>query len=116
MTTKHARGVWLLLAMMVWAGAVGAAFSRGPLSSLPRENATWHKAGHRGQGVTIAVLDSGFKGYREALGGVLPAKVQTKSFRKDGRLEARDSQHGILCAEVIHRVAPDAKLLFANWE
>src|SRR5262249_52342630 len=37
-------------------------------------------------------------------------------FRKDGRLDAKDSQHGILCAEVVHRLAPKAELLFANWE
>src|SRR5262249_3038105 len=62
----------------------------------------WHKAGQRGKGVKVAILDSGFKGYRDALGKALPARVKVKSFRKDGQLEARDSQHGILCAEVIH--------------
>src|SRR5262249_56523624 len=39
-----------------------------------------------------------------------------KSFRKDGKMDARDSQHGILCAEVIHHLAPEAELLLANWE
>lgn len=77
---------------------------------------SWHKAGHRGRGVKVAILDSGFRGYRQFLGNVLPAKIQAKSFRIDGNLEARDSQHGILCAEVVHAVAPDAELLFANWE
>jgi subtilisin family serine protease len=43
-------------------------------------------------------------------------KVSVHSFRKDGNLEARDSQHGVLCGEVIHALAPDAELLFANWE
>jgi subtilisin family serine protease len=76
----------------------------------------WHAAGHRGQGVKVAVLDSGFRGYRNALGRALPARVKVRSFRTDGRLEARDSQHGVLCAEVIHHVAPAAELLFANWE
>lgn len=76
----------------------------------------WHAAGHRGKGVKVAVLDSGFRGYRNALGLALPPAVKTKSFRKDGRLEARDSQHGVLCAEVIRHVAPEAELLFANWE
>jgi subtilisin family serine protease len=78
--------------------------------------AEWHKASQRGKGVTIAVLDSGFKGYRASLGTALPAAVKVKSFRKDGDLEARESQHGILCAEVIHHLAPDAELLLANWE
>jgi subtilisin family serine protease len=76
----------------------------------------WHGAGYRGQGVKIAVLDSGFRGYRAFLGSTLPARVRVRSFRDDGDLEARDSQHGILCAEVLHALAPDAELLLANWE
>src|SRR5690349_726699 len=61
----------------------------------------WHAAGHRGAGVTVAVLDTGFRGYRSYLGTALPSSVRTQSFRLDGDLEARDSQHGILCGEVI---------------
>lgn len=78
--------------------------------------ARWHAAGHRGRGITVAVLDSGFRGYRSHLGRSLPAQVRVRSFRHDGNLEARDSQHGILCGEVVHAVAPEAGLLFANWE
>lgn len=76
----------------------------------------WHAMRQRGQGVKVAVLDSGFRGYRQHLGKALPAHVTVRSFRGDGNLEAKDSQHGILCAEVLHAVAPDAELLFANWE
>ena len=76
----------------------------------------WQRAGHRGQGVKVAILDSGFRGYCSFLGKELPAKVLAHSFRSDGDLESRDSQHGILCAEVVHAVAPDAELLLANWE
>jgi subtilisin family serine protease len=76
----------------------------------------WHASGFRGQGVKVAVLDSGFRGYRQFLGKALPARVTVRSFRDDGNLEARDSQHGILCAEVLHALAPDADLLLANWE
>jgi hypothetical protein len=76
----------------------------------------WHELGFRGQGFTIAILDSGFRDYRAFLGKGLPAEVIVKSFRKDGNLEARDSQHGILCAELVHALAPDARLLLANWE
>src|SRR5262245_5220203 len=54
----------------------------------------WHARGHRGRGVKIAILDSGFRGYREQLGKSLPSKVTVKSFRADGNLEARDSQPG----------------------
>jgi len=64
----------------------------------------------------VAILDSGFCGYRAYLGKVLPAQVKVRSFRTDGNLEARDSQHGVLCGEVIHALAPEAELLLANWE
>src|SRR5262249_9567649 len=76
----------------------------------------WHKAATRGRGVKVAILDTGFRGYRGFLGTALPATVTARSFRKDARLEARDSQHGILCGEIVHSVAPDAELLLANWE
>jgi subtilisin family serine protease len=76
----------------------------------------WHRMGFRGQGCKIAVLDSGFRGYRDFLGKGLPEQVVAKSFRIDANLEARESQHGILCGEVIHTLAPGADLLFANWE
>jgi hypothetical protein len=76
----------------------------------------WHAAGYRGRGLRVAILDSGFCGYRAHLGKALPGRVQARSFRLDGNLEARDSQHGILCGEVVHALAPEAELLFANWE
>ncbi len=77
---------------------------------------SWHKLGLRGKGIKVAILDSGFRGYKKFLGKVLPEKVVVKSFREDGNLEGRRSQHGILCAEVVHSIAPEAELLFANWE
>jgi hypothetical protein len=76
----------------------------------------WHNQSRRGQGVKIAILDSGFRDYRQFLGKGLPAKVAVRSFRKDQNLEARDSQHGILCGEILHALAPEAELLLANWE
>lgn len=76
----------------------------------------WHHDGLRGQKIKIAILDSGFRDYRQFLGKGLPRSVRTRSFRKDQNLEARDSQHGILCAEVLHALAPDAELLLVNWE
>ncbi len=94
--------------------AVAAEPETSPAVSLGVQS--WLEQGFRGKGVKVAVLDSGFRGYGNYLGKGLPTKVQTRSFRKDGNLEARDSQHGILCGEVIHTLAPDAELFFANWE
>jgi subtilisin family serine protease len=76
----------------------------------------WQAAGYQGQGIRIAVLDTGFRGYRSHLGQCLPWTVECRSFRRDANLEARNSEHGILCGEIIHRIAPAADLLFANWE
>ncbi|HTU19812.1 MAG TPA: S8 family serine peptidase [Gemmataceae bacterium] len=76
----------------------------------------WHARGWRGQGLKVAVLDSGFHGYQAHLGAALPRSVRVCSFRFDSNLEAKDSPHGILCAEVIHALAPEAELLLANWE
>jgi subtilisin family serine protease len=76
----------------------------------------WHDAGRRGGGIKVAVLDSGFRGHRQVLGKGLPAQVTARTFRKDRNFEARDSQHGVLCAEVLHAVAPDAEVMLVNWE
>jgi subtilisin family serine protease len=76
----------------------------------------WQAAGYQGQGIRIAVLDTGFRGYRNHLGLCLPRTLECRSFRRDGNLEARNSEHGILCGEVLHKIAPEADLLFANWE
>lgn len=97
-----------------WSGAARVRQQQEHLARLGV--ARWHAAGYRGQGIRVAVLDAGFRGYRAALGRVLPARVQARSFRRDGDLEGRTSQHGVLCAEVIHVLAPAAELLLANWD
>lgn len=121
-------GLGLLLALGAVRGEAGATpdsipSATDPALALQRSRCLtclgvdrWHSLQHRGRGVKIAVLDSGFRGYQKHLGKALPAQVKIRSFRKDGDLEARDSQHGILCGEVIHALAPEAELLFANWE
>jgi subtilisin family serine protease len=76
----------------------------------------WHRSGIRGEGVTIAVLDSGFRGYKDHLGKSLPPGLVAKSARTDDNMEYKDSQHGILCGEVAHAIAPGAKMLVANWD
>src|SRR5262249_32254888 len=82
-----------------------ASRARAPEAALPRPTrgllaqlgiARWPAAGYGGRGVKVAILDSGFRGYRKQLGKALPARVTVHSFRRDGNLEARDSQHGIL--------------------
>jgi hypothetical protein len=99
------------------AADLSAALARQRLQHLAQLGVDrWHALGCSGRGVKVAILDSGFRGYQAHLGRALPPRVQVQSFRADGDLEARDSQHGILCAEVVHALAPDAELLLANWD
>jgi subtilisin family serine protease len=120
------RALWLVPAAIVALVLQRAGTAAGPQSTdVTRDRAglfarlgvdRWHAAGVRGRGVKVAVIDSGFRGYRSSAGSTLPRGVLARGFRADGDLEARDSQHGILCGEVIHALAPDAELLFTNWE
>jgi Subtilase family len=116
-----------LVVLLLAAGGVATAWGSeplpptGPVLDRPAHLALlgvdrWHAAGFKGKGIRVAVLDSGFRGYREHLGQALPERITVCSFRHDGDLEAKDSRHGILCGEVVHAIAPEAELLFANWE
>src|SRR6516162_3527308 len=67
---------------------------------------SWHRAGVRGAGVKVAIVDSGFRGYRDHLGKDLPPRIAVHAFHLGGNLEVRDSDHGILCADIIHAIAP----------
>jgi hypothetical protein len=64
--------------------------------------------------VKICILDLGFQGYSGLKGSELPSDVVTKSFRDDGDIEA-GIVHGAACAEIVHDMAPDAKLYLVNF-
>ena len=118
-------GVLLLVVAPLSAGDSIPAWAANKDERLPQTRANhlaflgvpdWHEAGVCGKGLKIAVIDSGFRGYKTQVGKSLPAGLVVRSARKDGNLEAKDSQHGILCGEVVHAIAPDAEILFANWD
>lgn len=64
------------------------------------------------QEVNVCILDIGFQGYKALLGTELPSSVVAKSFRADKDLYV--SNHGTACAEIVHDMAPDAKLWLVN--
>lgn len=69
----------------------------------------WHKAGARGQGVKIAVVDLGFGEYRRSQGtGDLPQSAVKVDYCGPGGFEA--TRHGTAVAEIVAEMAPDAKL------
>ena len=118
-------GVSILFASSLFAGDSIPVWAANKDERLPQSRSQhlqflgvpdWHEAGIRGKGVKVAVIDSGFRGYKVQVGKSLPTGLLARSARKDGNLEAKDSQHGILCGEVVHAIAPDAEILFANWD
>jgi subtilisin family serine protease len=72
----------------------------------------WHDAAFTGEGLHIGVLDLGFAGHQALLGEELPDQVQVSTF---GWYDDENT-HGTACAEIIHEVAPDARLSFAWYD
>lgn len=79
--------------------------------------------GSRGEGQTIAVVDLGFGGLQDSIDrGILPPRAQltTKSFDAHNGLAGRSivgdaTEHGVRVAEIVHSVAPRARLVLVNY-
>lgn len=71
----------------------------------------WHSAGIRGQGVKVGVIDAGFTNYTSYLGSDLPpaSKVFVWS---PGTGNMNNSEHGLMCAEIVTDIAPDMAGLY----
>lgn len=74
----------------------------------------WHTAGYTGQGVKVAIIDSGFAGYQALVGSELPSSVVVRSFRADGDITGGGVDHGTAVAEIVRDVAPGAQLYLVN--
>ena len=70
---------------------------------------TWQQRGQSGAGVKIAIIDLGFAGYASAqASGDLPAPLTTVD-ECEGEL-ATGTEHGTAVAEIVHKMAPGARL------
>ena len=68
----------------------------------------WHDQNIKGQGVSIAILDSGFQKLLGAQqSGDLPSGLQIEY---PGGYHTSSDEHGTGCAETVHDVAPEARL------
>jgi len=76
----------------------------------------WQAAGFTGRGVQIGILDQGFDGYRALLGSELPAQIEIRSFVPGIEPDATGESHGTAVAEILHDIAPDAKLFLAYYD
>jgi hypothetical protein len=72
----------------------------------------WHSAETKGAGVEIAIVDVGFAGRQAAqAAGELPEEVAAANFCDDVPFEgAGADDHGTAIAEIVHEVAPAARL------
>ncbi|MGB5048489.1 MAG: S8 family serine peptidase, partial [Caldilineaceae bacterium] len=85
--------------------------------ALPALNGpAWQASGRTGEGVRVGVIDGGFSGYRALLGSELPGQVDTANFVDEESAEAVDgtTRHGAAVAEIVHDIAPDARLFLAK--
>ena len=71
-----------------------------------------HRAGVRGRGVKVAVIDGGFRG-ADRLPEDMPGSWRIRDYTGEG-IYAGDEhprhRHGTACAEIVYDVAPDAEL------
>ena len=74
----------------------------------------WQAAGHTGAGTKVAIIDLGFDGWEDLPEGELPAGVEAMGFDSTGALDT-GTDHGTQMAEIIHDVAPDAKLVLVTF-
>lgn len=68
-----------------------------------------------GQGVTVAIIDSGVDGDHPAVGGRLVRSLRVELSEGDGQVVEDEGGdvvgHGTACAGIIHGLAPDAELI-----
>lgn len=62
----------------------------------------------RADGVHVCVFDVGFENHEQLKGSELPSDFTVATVRDDGVTD--DGVHGTACAEIVHDVAPDARL------
>jgi len=71
------------------------------------------RTGDDGTGVTVAIMDAAsFGGSRQLIGSELPSDTAATPFVQNGTFT---EVHGTACAEVIHDVAPGAKLVLGGF-
>lgn len=109
-----------LLGVVAMSSSAAAVVSQGTFRM--GADAAWAR-GIDGSGTRVAILDPGFGGLAESVAaGELPTRdaMETRSFDPVHGLEGRDNlgaptQHGTRMAEIVHDVAPGARLVLVNY-
>jgi subtilisin family serine protease len=84
----------------------------GPFGRVER---SWAFGDGLGEGVTVAIVDSGVEGGHPAIGGALRRSVRVEIEGDEASVSDDDAidvvGHGTACASIIHALAPSAALL-----
>ncbi len=110
--TSIARPAW---SSQFTADALTELSAMGPFGKITRE---WAWGNATGQGVRVAIIDSGIEGDHPAIGGRVRASVVIEyDSRNKNPIRAVEEQpardlfgHGTACAGIIHSLAPEAEL------
>lgn len=73
------------------------------------------RTGATGAGVTVGVLDPTFKDARRYFGSELPADTEVTDLVRQ-EWDLFDDAHGTACAEIVHDMAPRARLVLATFD
>lgn len=125
MTPVTRRALLALLGVATFAGMGGVASGGGVVSQGALRmgaDAAWSR-GLTGDGETVAVLDLAFAGLDAAIAaGELPPReaLTIQSFDAEFGIDGRGSvgeryEHGVRMAEIVHDIAPAARLVFVNY-
>jgi subtilisin family serine protease len=90
-----------------------AVVSEGVQTTHARDFAA--RTGANGTGVTVGVLDVEFAKAEDLVGSELPEGTSGTDYVLQ-RLDSYDGVHGTACAEIVHDMAPGAKIVLAGFE
>ena len=108
-------------ALQVLAQSRAVQYAREPIRAVPEAvrgegvaatgALTWHRSGLRGAGAKVAVIDLGFRGWRDSRrNGELPASTVAVDFCPGGLDGPIAVNHGTAVAEIVAEMAPAASI------
>ena len=80
---------------------------------------SWRRAGYRGKGVKIGIIDAGFGGFDSLMGIELPSTVQARCYIEVGVFtsdlaDCETGYHGTAVTEAVFDIAPEATYYISN--
>ena len=80
---------------------------------------SWRRAGYRGEGVKIGIIDAGFGGFDSLMGTELPSTVQARCYIEVGVFtsdlaDCETGSHGTAVTEAVFDIAPEATYYISN--